>query len=363
MKSTYKIDFQDDDIMQGKSSLTEFLAEIKSYVDKKGIDNQLSNDSLLEHYRTIALEENVNRPFLSIITRTQGMRADTLREVFLCLAGQSCDDFEVLVMGHQLSLEKKVIVESVVKDTPSWLQEKIRLIKVDHGNHITLLNEGFRQAQGRYIAILDDDDIVLGHWVETFKTLEEKYPARVLRAVSVRQDYEKVETKFSSRSVRSVSKISTEYPRQFDFLQHLYQNQSPRLCLAFPRLAFHNLGIEFDESLVATEDWDFLMRVVFICGIGCSEEITSIYRRWRESECRFKQLSAEEWQLNKEKIYEKFNSSYILLPPGSAEQIKKLIKNSKPDTISLSVKLTNLLLLKSWRLTTLIRMLRRLINR
>ncbi len=44
-------------------------------------------------------------------------------------------------------------------------------ILVDHGGRTTPLNVGLPQARGDYVAILDDDDFVFAHWVETFQSL------------------------------------------------------------------------------------------------------------------------------------------------------------------------------------------------
>ncbi|HVF19852.1 MAG TPA: hypothetical protein VNA14_06385, partial [Mycobacteriales bacterium] len=41
-------------------------------------------------------DRDAGRPFLSVLTRTQGRRPETLRELLLCLAAQTSDDFELL---------------------------------------------------------------------------------------------------------------------------------------------------------------------------------------------------------------------------------------------------------------------------
>src|SRR5471032_1033194 len=64
-----------------------------------------------------ARDNSVNSvPFLSIITRTQGLRLDTLRDVFLCLSGQSCIDFEHLVMGHRLTPDADRAVQELIDE-------------------------------------------------------------------------------------------------------------------------------------------------------------------------------------------------------------------------------------------------------
>src|SRR5690606_7939194 len=103
-------------------------------------------------------------PFLSIIMRTQGTRPHTMIEAFTSLAAQTCQDFEVLVIGHKLSLTNQKSVERIIEDNPAWLREKIRLLKLGEGNRTRPLNFGFKRAKGDYIAILDDDDVPFAHW-------------------------------------------------------------------------------------------------------------------------------------------------------------------------------------------------------
>ena len=43
-----------------------------------------------------------HRPFLSIVTRTQGRRPQCLEDMLTCLAGQTVRDFEVVLMCHQV---------------------------------------------------------------------------------------------------------------------------------------------------------------------------------------------------------------------------------------------------------------------
>ena len=119
-------------------------------------------------------------PFLSIVTRTLGQRLDTLRDVFLCLSGQSCTDFELLVVGHRLTKEAEHAVRSVIHENPEWLKRQTRFLSVDHGTRSAPLNAAFRAAQGSYVAVLDDDDLIMGHWVEEFRALAEIVQRRSL---------------------------------------------------------------------------------------------------------------------------------------------------------------------------------------
>ncbi len=264
-------------------------------------------------------------PFLTIVTRTQGLRPDTLRDVFLCLSGQSCTDFEHLVVGHRLSAEAEDGVRGIIAENPGWLRDRIRFMKVDHGNRTTPLNAAFEAATGRYIAILDDDDLVLAHWVETFRALADRNPGSVLRSGAVYQKFDQAETQFGASAPRAVGQMLRLYPLHFDFFSHLQENRTPPVALAFPRAAFDILGIAFDETLTTAEDWDYLMRVAALCGVETAPEITAIYRHWTSRGSSRTDHSDREWQENLRRIQEKQDTMPVLIPEGSIRQLRQML--------------------------------------
>lgn len=136
-----------------------------------------------------AVEE---RPFLSTVIRTQGRRLHTLREALLSLHAQTDRDIEIIVVGHRLSPATAKEVEQLIDDQPQEMRSRSRLLRVDDGGRTRPLNVGFSAASGRYVAILDDDDIPFAHWVETFRKLHQQAPGRLLRASCLRQSVRNV---------------------------------------------------------------------------------------------------------------------------------------------------------------------------
>ena len=76
------------------------------------------------------LREGSDQPFLSVVTRTQGKRPDMLTETLLSLTGQTNTDFELLIMGHNLTEEQHRCVSEMLSELPQWMREKTRLIPV-----------------------------------------------------------------------------------------------------------------------------------------------------------------------------------------------------------------------------------------
>ena len=302
-----------------ESLLCTFLHDLRAKADPHEHTNQfvrLCVAGPIVDVPTFTSEREVKRPFLSVIMRTQGTRMHTLAEALTCLAGQTDDDFEVLIMGHQLSMDSLAAVERVIQDCPRWLRPRIQFVPVEKGDRARPLNTGFALARGHYIAALDDDDLPMAHWVETFRKLAQLRPGRVLRAVCVRQDVVNVGVA-GKPAVRAQGPPECLYPSSFDLLEHLRSNSTPNCSVAFPRGVFQYLNIRFDEDLTTTEDWDFLLRTAAVVGVASCTEITSIYRWWLKDESSRTIHRPQVWQENHERILAKLNSIQFLLSPRS----------------------------------------------
>lgn len=254
-------------------------------------------------------------PFLSIVTRTQGKRPQALMEILLCLTAQTNMDFEVLIMGHNLTVEQQKTVEQILSDLPDDMRSRTTLYPVDGGTRTTPLTVGFDRAKGQYISILDDDDIVFDDWVQSFYECSMQKPGALLHAYAVSQMWEAQHGNGGINSLSAVGSPDTEaYCHDFEFLKQLIINRCPTMSYACPSYAYKQLGIRFDESLTTTEDWDFLMRTAFITGVQDIQNITSIYRLWIGAENSQMLHDKEEWDENYRRITDKFVKMPLLLP-------------------------------------------------
>ena len=68
------------------------------------------------------------------------------------------------------------------------LGARVHVHQVLDGGRARPLNVGLQRAAGRYVAFLDDDDLVTADWVEVFRRGALAKPGRVVRSVCVQQD-------------------------------------------------------------------------------------------------------------------------------------------------------------------------------
>lgn len=275
---------------------------VKEYID--GLKNAFGEENIND--LLTMPKQGKDEIFLSVVMRTQGKRIEMLREALLCLEAQTCNDFEVWVLGHNVAEDDKNNVLGVINDFSTEFKNRIFYEDVIGGTRTTPLNYGFEKANGQYITIFDDDDLVFDNWVETFYDLYKENPGKILHAYAVGQEWT-----LSEGIPVSISSFNNVYCRDFLMQNQIVYNNCPIMSLAFPAYAYKKLGIKFNEELNTTEDWDFLMRTAFICGVCDSKNVTSIYRFWKNVQNSQTLHNEEEWIQNCKKIQKGFQQFTI----------------------------------------------------
>ncbi len=306
-----------------RTTINEYFEWITDTVDKDSNLYKFSKGYLdSEKEEFLQVDHENERPFLSVITRTQGKRPEMLTETLLCLTGQSNTNFELLVVGHNLNDDQLKIVSEIIDDMPEWMRNQTRYVPVNGGTRTTPLNAGFAAARGRYIAILDDDDIVFENWVDEFYKMSLEKPGQVLHTYAIYQDWATVA---GTTIPRAAAAPTDPFCNDFKLLDEIALNICPPVALAFPTFAFHKLGIIFDESLTTTEDWDYLMRVAYLTGVYNNPTTTCVYRNWINAENSQTLHRKEEWDANYDKIVKRFLSMPVIMPVGSLDRCVSLL--------------------------------------
>ena len=201
---------------------------------------------------------------VSVIIRTRD-REQFLARALMSVARQDYQEIEAIVVNNGL-------IPLALKG--SW-PFPVRVL--EGGGELSLsgaLNAGIREAQGEYIAILDDDDT----WDPAFLTTHVDYlsshgdvqgSASLTWEVHEELRGEEI-TELGRKPFNSV--IRTSVPAL------LYHNRFTTNAFVYRREAALKLGL-YDESLNELEDWDFNLRFAMSWKLAGIPRILSSYHR------------------------------------------------------------------------------------
>jgi len=314
----------DHPALQEGAPLHDLLLDLRRRVDGTANVNQFVR--AFAHLRVGDAEPPapVPTPFASVLVRTQGLRPDSLLEALTCLAAQTVDDFEVLLLVHTSDTAVLGRVRDLVALFAPQFAARVRVLQVKGGGRARPLNLGLEAATGRYVAFLDDDDLVTADWIEVFTQAAAAAPARVLRSVTVDRRVVRVRGDRHVGSYVTTSGLEATHARSFDLVQHLFMNQTPICSVALPREALRTFGLTFDEGLAVLEDWQLLLQLVLLCGVHDTGRTTSVYHRWEGADSSWGGIDPRIWDGIRLAILQRFDAAPLLLPPGSATRIARL---------------------------------------
>jgi glycosyltransferase involved in cell wall biosynthesis len=298
--------------------LDDLLAQVAARVG--GHDREWTIRAYDRSDHGVALAQGAGAPFLSVLVRTQGHRPAALADVLLCLGAQSCSDFEVLLLAHDVADKQRRVLNELVGSLAGGFRPRVMVVPVVGGGRSRPLTIGIARALGRYIAVLDDDDLVMGNWVEAFAATARAAPGSIVRSVTVEQT---MQFEVGNPGFRTVSWPVARWDAEFSLLSHLVDNHSPVHSCAYPREVFHELGLGFDESLPVLEDWDLLVRAASLVGVRDTGLVTAIYRRWPAQSNSFAHLAEDDWPEAAWRVVAAWDRAPVLLPAGSATRLRE----------------------------------------
>lgn len=329
---------QSDTAAPTNGALTRLLAQ---FAEDDQVDPVIREAFQSASHRLV--ECSKGEVFLTVLVRTQGRRLEAFKDALLCLSAQTSDDFEVIIVAHDAEDRPLAQIRDMVEQLAPSFRSRVRVEDVRGGNRARPLNAGVEVARGRYVAAFDDDDLLMGNWVEAFKAAESSEPT-LLRAVTAVQHLLPERWVMGEDGFRNTTWPDAAYNSEFHLFDHLVVNNSPFMSVAFPRVLFHGMGFRFDEELAVCEDWDMILRGSFALGVRNIPVITSIYRRWDGVSTSYTTHAEDEWRRSERRVIEKLNSRSQLLAPGQIVTLRQIFF---PDG-----KLEAVINSRSWRFIT-----------
>lgn len=241
----------------------------------------------------------MNVPRVSVLLPTYN-RAAYVGQAIKSALDQTYADLEVVVVDDGST-------DNTVEMVRSFTDGRVRFIRQDNKGISGALNTAFRASRGRYVAILNSDDL----WLP--ELLEEEVP--VLEAnPDIGLVYARAQAMDTlGRPLGQVLGAPEKYRGQ-TFASLLYGDHVCGVTAAFRRELAEQVGL-WDESLVANEDWDMWLRLSLVCRFRFVDRVLARFRihpgNITGASHRFVQLS-----LDRVRILDKVFSRHDL-PPGS----------------------------------------------
>lgn len=186
----------------------------------------------------------------------------TLQETVQSALSQTMSDFEIIIVDDGSSDDTLEVARSIE-------DERVRVLTQPNGGVAAARNAGIRAASGKYVALLDADDLWVPHKLE-----------RQLEVLESGQDVYAVQSgaTFVNDSLEVLS-VRLCFPTQNALLETLlFQNMQANMSnLVIARHKFDEMGY-FDTQLEILEEWDMAIKVARHCNLVSLEESLLLYR-------------------------------------------------------------------------------------
>jgi len=244
----------------------------------------------------------------SVIIPTYNRKED-LRKAIKSVLNQMHKNFEIIVVNDAGEDLNETISEFNDQRIKYFLQEENKGLAAAR-------NRGIKNSSGKYLALLDDDDIFYPHHLQ--RAMDElTLGQKVVYTDAVRASYE------------SNKLISKEVPYSIDYDRNklLIGNIAPVNCFVFEKEIAVKAGL-FDESLPVLEDWEFWLRLSSLAGFRHIKEAT-VQVNWKKDGSTMTSSKQNEFGEIRKKIYHKYEKEISAVPNKEqiVEEFNKIWKN------------------------------------
>ena len=199
---------------------------------------------------------------VSVIIPVYNTPEKILSETVNSVLDQSFSYFELIIVDDGSNDETRAMLDRLS-------DERIRVIHRPNGGVACARNTGIASARGRFIALLDHDDLWHPDKLARQKQMLDESPETVLV-------YSQIEVFGVSDTIQI-----PEYAEVGDnaFLSELEQNRIQSMsCVMFRRDVVERNNIQLRPEFVPCDDWDFYLQIAKYGRFRCSSGVPVYYR-------------------------------------------------------------------------------------
>lgn len=194
-------------------------------------------------------------PYISIIVPVYKVR-DYIKETIHSIISQDYRDFELVLIDDGTPDDSAVLAESLLKE--SSLDYSI--IHTENHGVSAARNTGLNNAKGKYVVMVDADDVLTPDFLDNYVNLIQKYPDRNIYSTSF--------TIIQGENV--IEQPSTASPVMeygAEEAQVAFYKRNPRFLLPtilYSKSFLDSKNIRFDECVRFSEDVQFIWRTLAV---------------------------------------------------------------------------------------------------
>jgi GT2 family glycosyltransferase len=243
----------------------------QAFFPLRGFDYEMNRDGAFHQVRPWQ-KANV-APLVTIITRTYAGRSMFLTQAIQSVFNQTYPSIELLVIEDGGETQK-LLVNELAEKAPQGYQ--VRFIANKKLGRSAAGNVGLASSRGKFIAFLDDDDLLFADHVETLVTeLEEDPNLSAAYALS----YE-IHTTINADKSSYIEKLFSTldlFRQEWNYEVLLDHNFIPIQAILFKRDLYEQRG-GFDPALDQLEDWNLWLRYGYGNRFAYIAKTTSLFR-------------------------------------------------------------------------------------
>jgi len=263
------------------SGIAKLYYWLRNLSQKKGDQFQAKID---QKYQEI----NNDKPIVSVIIPTYN-RPQKLKKSIQSVLNQNFKDLELIVVNDG--------GEDIGDIIQTFDDSRLRYLNHDKNKGLAAArNTGLKNARGKYLAFLDDDDEFYSNHLEVaVRNLKESEQV-------VYTDAKRFEFVNNREGEKELIKEYVPYSIDYDRDKLLCGNIAPVNCFVFDSNLIDKAGY-FDEQLPVLEDWDFWIRLSKFTDFRHIEKVTTRVNWYRKESMTDEQV--KKFETAREEIYRK----------------------------------------------------------